>query len=196
MGLAQASRFIHGFRRDNLAVEVIEIAPSQRASLTSELLQDESRRPAIVYAPTRAQATSLASELASHFPCAAYHAGLDADRRKRVQEQFLSGHIEVMVATIAFGMGIDKPNIRTVIHTALPSSLEAYYQEIGRAGRVWAAEPHHPHALLRRSPHPRFLLRARLPGPLGAAGHFRQAHCRASGEGRRPTPFAHGRGRF
>ena len=55
--------------------------------------------------------------------------------RKRVQEEFLAGKVEVMVATIAFGMGIDKPDIRTVIHTALPGSLEAYYQEIGRAGR-------------------------------------------------------------
>ena len=71
----------------------------------------------------------------SDFPAAAYHAGLDAERRKRVQEEFLAGKIEVMVATIAFGMGIDKPDIRTVIHTALPGSLEAYYQEIGRAGR-------------------------------------------------------------
>ncbi len=135
LGLDQAARFIHGFRRENLAIEVIEAAPSRRSELTSELLQDAERRPAIVYAPTRAQATGLAAELRVHFPCAAYHAGLEAGQRKRVQEQFLEGRIEVMVATIAFGMGIDKPNIRTVIHTALPGSLEAYYQEIGRAGR-------------------------------------------------------------
>src|SRR5208283_974758 len=135
LGLEQAARFIHGFRRDNLAVEVIEVAPSQRSSLTSELLQDPERRPAIVYAPTRKQATHLAEELEEHFPCAAYHAGLDSERRKRVQQQFMEGRIEVMVATIAFGMGIDKPDVRTVIHTALPGSLEAYYQEIGRAGR-------------------------------------------------------------
>ena len=135
LGLVEPARFIQGFRRDNLAIEVVEVAPSQRAALTLELLEDEARRPAIVYTPTRAQATSVAAELARHFPCAAYHAGLDAPHRQRVQEEFLEGRITVMVATIAFGMGIDKPDVRTVIHTALPGSLEAYYQEIGRAGR-------------------------------------------------------------
>jgi len=135
LGLAQAARFIHGFRRENIAVEAIEVAPSERAALTGELLRDAARRPAIVYAPTRAQAASLAGELGDRFRCEAYHAGLDAERRQRVQEQFVEGRIEVMVATIAFGMGIDKPDVRTVIHTALPGSLEAYYQEIGRAGR-------------------------------------------------------------
>jgi RecQ family ATP-dependent DNA helicase len=135
LNLVQPERFIQGFRRENLAVEVVEVAPGQRAALTRRLLQDESRRPAIVYTPTRAQATTIAAELSRHFPCAAYHAGLDSDHRKRVQEQFLAGRLSVMVATIAFGMGIDKADVRTVIHTALPGSLEAYYQEIGRAGR-------------------------------------------------------------
>jgi DNA topoisomerase III len=135
LDLVQPALFIQGFRRDNLAIEVVEVAPSQRTALTLELLDEETRRPAIVYTPTRAQATSVAAELALHFPCAAYHAGLDAVHRKRVQEEFLEGGIQVMVATIAFGMGIDKPDVRTVIHTALPGSLEAYYQEIGRAGR-------------------------------------------------------------
>jgi DNA topoisomerase III len=135
LGLAEPALFIQGFRRDNLAIEVVEVAPSQRAALTLELLLEETRRPAIVYTPTRAQATSVAAELERHFPCAAYHAGLDALHRKRVQEEFLDGGIQVMVATIAFGMGIDKPDVRSVIHTALPGSLEAYYQEIGRAGR-------------------------------------------------------------
>jgi superfamily II DNA helicase RecQ len=133
--LAAPAYFIQGFRRENLGVEVVEVPPSARADLALELLLEESRRPAIVYAPTRAQATSLAAELARHFPCGAYHAGLDAEHRQRVQQEFLEGRIDVMVATIAFGMGIDKPDVRTVIHTALPGSLEAYYQEIGRAGR-------------------------------------------------------------
>jgi DNA topoisomerase-3 len=135
LGLPQMTRFIHGFRRVNLAIEAVEVGPSQRAAMTAELLADEKRRPAIVYTPTRKQATSLAAEFAGEFPTAAYHAGLNADLRRRVQEQFLAGKVEVMVATIAFGMGIDKPDVRTVIHTALPGSLEAYYQEAGRAGR-------------------------------------------------------------
>ena len=77
----------------------------------------------------------MAALLKEDFPTAAYHAGLDSDRRSRVQDAFLNGKLEVIVATIAFGMGIDKANIRSVIHTALPGSIEAYYQEIGRAGR-------------------------------------------------------------
>jgi DNA topoisomerase III len=135
LGLTQAARFIHGFRRENIAIEVVEVPASQRSALARQLLLESDRRPAIVYVPTRKQAEALAAELAEEFPSAAYHGGLDSQHRKMVQEKFLAGQIEVMVATIAFGMGIDKPNIRTVIHTALPGSLEAYYQEIGRAGR-------------------------------------------------------------
>jgi DNA topoisomerase-3 len=135
LGLIGTARFIHGFRRANIAIEVVEVAPSQRSALVCELLLDKARRPGIVYTPTRKQAESVAAELAAHFPTAAYHAGLDTEHRQRVQKEFQAGKIEVMVATIAFGMGIDKPDIRTVIHSALPGSLEAYYQEIGRAGR-------------------------------------------------------------
>lgn len=135
LALSKTSRFIHGFRRDNLAIEIVEVAPSQRATLACELLMDDEHRPGIIYAPTRKQVDMLAAKLSEKFPTAAYHAGLDAHHRQRVQEQFLAGEVEVMVATIAFGMGIDKPDVRTVVHTALPGSMEAYYQEIGRAGR-------------------------------------------------------------
>src|ERR1700685_3450258 len=106
-----------------------------RPDLARDLLPDAEHRPAIVYTPSRKQAESVAALLAGDFPTAAYHAGLDSERRRRVQGGFLGGKVEVMVATIAFGMGIDKSNIRSVIHTALPGSIEAYYQEIGRAGR-------------------------------------------------------------
>jgi DNA topoisomerase-3 len=135
LGLAKPALFIHGFRRENLAIEVVEVPPSRRSELTGELLSEAARRPAIIYAPTRKQAEALARDLSALFPVAEYHAGLDAARRERVQRGFLENRLEAVVATIAFGMGIDKPDIRTVIHVALPASLEAYYQEIGRAGR-------------------------------------------------------------
>ncbi len=135
LALIKPARFIHGFRRPNLAIEVVEIPPSERFQLTRELLADPQRCPAIVYTPTRKQAEALANELSAYHAAAAYHAGLDAERRRQVQEEFLASKLEITVATIAFGMGIDKSDIRTVIHTALPGSIEAYYQEIGRAGR-------------------------------------------------------------
>ncbi len=135
LALDDAARFIHGFRRDNLAIEVVEVTKSARTERALELLRDRTRRPAIVYAPTRKEAEETARVLAEHFPAAAYHAGLDPEHRERVQRHFLGSRLDVVVATIAFGMGIDKADVRTVIHTALPASLEAYYQEIGRAGR-------------------------------------------------------------
>ncbi len=133
--LVQPALFIHGFRRDNLHIEVMELSKPQRAAFASGFLSDPARRPAIVYAPSRKAAEELASELGRKFPAAAYHAGLDPGTRERVQTAFQSGKLEVVVATIAFGMGIDKADVRTVVHYALPASVEAYYQEIGRAGR-------------------------------------------------------------
>ena len=127
--------FIHGFRRSNLAIEVVETPKPLRGAVSRKLLDSAERRPAIIYAPSRKQADELAAELSAFFPSAAYHAGLDAGLRERVQSKFQTGKLEVVVATIAFGMGIDKADVRTVIHTALPASVEAYYQEIGRAGR-------------------------------------------------------------
>ena len=103
-----------------------------------------------MYATSRKNAERLAEELSltlsgggtagraglgRRIAAAAYHAGLDAETRERVQTAFQAGELEVVVATIAFGMGIDKADIRTVIHAGLPATLEGYYQEIGRAGR-------------------------------------------------------------
>ncbi len=127
--------FIHGFRRENLAIEVVEVPKPKRAGFAAELLADPGARPAIVYAPTRKEAEMLSGELGRRFRAAPYHAGLEAGARDRVQRAFLAGQLEVVVATIAFGMGIDKADVRTVLHMALPATLEGYYQEIGRAGR-------------------------------------------------------------
>jgi DNA topoisomerase-3 len=135
LGLSRIKHFIHGFRRENIGIEIVEALPSQRPLLARAILLDASHRPAIVYTPTRKQAEGLARDWAGEFRVAGYHAGLDAQRRRRVQEEFMAGKLDVMVATTAFGMGIDKPDVRTVIHTAFPGSLEGYYQEIGRAGR-------------------------------------------------------------
>jgi ATP-dependent DNA helicase RecQ len=155
--LHNPSLFIHGFRRSNLAIEVVEMSKPRRNEFAANLLRDPASRPAIIYAPSRKAAEELAAELntslkSSHQPsapfiassamsgsastvAAAYHAGLEPSTRERVQSAFQSGSLEVVVATIAFGMGIDKADVRTVIHTALPASVEAFYQEIGRAGR-------------------------------------------------------------
>src|SRR5665213_638433 len=127
--------FVTGFRRHNLAVEVVELSKPQRNPFTAKLLKPESARPAIVYAPSRKAAEELATELNRQFPAAAYHAGLLPTVREKVQTEFLNGKLDVVVATIAFGMGIDKANVRTVVHAALPASVEGFYQEIGRAGR-------------------------------------------------------------
>ena len=130
--------FIHGFRRSNLSIEVVEMSKPRRHEFATNLLKDPGSRPAIVYAPSRKASEELAAELnhaLGRHSAAAYHAGLEPSTRERVQNAFQSGKLEVVVATIAFGMGIDKADVRTVIHTALPASVEAFYQEIGRAGR-------------------------------------------------------------
>jgi len=135
LGLEKTGRFIRGFWRHNLAVETRECPKGDRVALVESLLRGEEARPAIVYVPTRKEAETLADQLSPEFQARPYHAGLDSDLRSATQGQFMSGGIEVVVATIAFGMGVDKPDIRTIIHTSLPDSIEVFYQEIGRAGR-------------------------------------------------------------
>ncbi|RKH05398.1 DNA topoisomerase III [Corallococcus sp. CA047B] len=130
-----AHTFIHGFRRTNIAIEVRELNPGARGEAILTLLRNPEHRPAIVYASTRKHAEQYAELLSSDFHTAPYHAGLPPADRDRIQAAFLKGHLEVIVATTAFGMGIDKADVRTVIHAALPASLEGYYQELGRAGR-------------------------------------------------------------
>ncbi len=135
LNVPTALRFARGFRRDDLSLEMAERLPSRRMDEVERVLADPARRPAIVYAPTRKAAQDAATRLSERYKSAAYHAGLDPATRSRVQDSFLGGDLDVIVATIAFGMGVDKPDVRTVFHLALPGSMEAYYQEIGRAGR-------------------------------------------------------------
>ena len=136
LGVPGARRYVHGFRRTNIAIEVVELMPGQRPAVVQQVLESDDRLPAIVYAPSRKLTESLAAELSqSGLAAAPYHAGMDAAARERCQTDFMNDRLQVVVATIAFGMGIDKADLRTVIHTALPGSVEAYYQEVGRVGR-------------------------------------------------------------
>ena len=127
--------FIHGFRRSNLAVQVKDTLPSERIEEILAFFTDKDRLPAIVYAPTRKKAEDLAVRLKKKHRCKAYHAGMSPEEREEVQVGFIEDRLDIIVATVAFGMGIDKANVRSVVHAALPASVEGYYQEIGRAGR-------------------------------------------------------------
>jgi ATP-dependent DNA helicase RecQ len=130
-------RVATGFDRPNLAFGVARPAAHEKRALVAECLRGEDALPAIVYAGTRAGAEEMAAELSEALgePALAYHAGLERERRADVQRQFLADRVRVICATNAFGMGVDKPNVRTVVHATVPASLEAYYQEAGRAGR-------------------------------------------------------------
>ncbi len=133
----QAQCYIQGFRRSNIAIHVLVANPSERTFLASKILEHKIATPAIIYASTRKAAEALTTELRAILPykIACYHAGMPTAMRDSTQHNFISGDIDIIIATIAFGMGIDKSNIRSIIHAGLPSSVEGYYQEIGRAGR-------------------------------------------------------------
>lgn len=129
--------FITGFARPNLFYEV-SIADSGRAKIESlEAFLARNPGSGIIYASTRKKAEEVAEVLRSRGgrKAAVYHAGLQPDERKRTQDAFMSGRIDIIVATNAFGMGVDKPDVRFVVHYNMPGTLEAYYQEAGRAGR-------------------------------------------------------------
>ncbi|MBZ0070199.1 MAG: DNA helicase RecQ [Thiohalobacteraceae bacterium] len=132
--LGQARRHITGFDRPNIHYRVLEKhKPFDQLLRFLENRRDES---GIVYALSRKRVEEIATKLSAQgLDAAAYHAGLPAAQRARVQEDFLRDELQIVVATVAFGMGIDKPNVRFVVHFDLPKNIEGYYQETGRAGR-------------------------------------------------------------
>jgi len=125
-----------GFYRPNLELHTTPCAAEERRDLLVSRLRKRARGPTIVYVTLQRTAEEIASHLESHgFPANAYHAGLKTEKRTEIQDAFMASDDMVVVATIAFGMGIDKSNIRAVYHYNLPKSLESYMQEIGRSGR-------------------------------------------------------------
>jgi len=134
LGLRQARSYISGFDRPNIRYTVLE-KRKPFAQLTT-FLQPRYKGAGIVYCLSRQRVEKVAGALTeAGFQAAPYHAGLSAGARKQVQEDFLRDDIRIIVATVAFGMGIDKSNIRWVVHYDIPKNIESYYQETGRAGR-------------------------------------------------------------
>ncbi len=134
LGLHDAQQFATSFDRPNIRYSVLE--KHQPRSQLLRLLGNHAGSSGIVYALSRKRVDEIAGFLLERgFSAAAYHAGLTAQTRNDVQERFIRDDLLIVVATVAFGMGIDKPNVRFVVHYDLPRHLEAYYQETGRAGR-------------------------------------------------------------
>ncbi|MHA7834730.1 MAG: RecQ family ATP-dependent DNA helicase, partial [Algiphilus sp.] len=140
---ADTPQLIHGFARPNLALRATEVSGQrERQRVVDAALKEALGAPggerglAIVYTPTRKLAESEAGRLAGlGWRTRSYHAGLPAEDRQLAQEDFAQGRIDLICATNAFGMGIDRADVRAVVHFAPPGSIEAYYQEVGRAGR-------------------------------------------------------------
>ncbi len=131
--------FDGGHERANLQYEVMQATAAEKLPLIQSLLRHELADPvggAIVFAATRKRCEELAAGLKdAGWACAHFHAGLEAGLKKDIQQDFIANRLRVIVATNAFGMGVDKPNVRLVVHAEMPGSLENYLQEAGRAGR-------------------------------------------------------------
>lgn len=127
---------VHGFDRPNIRLEVVRHHQDKDKRRTVTKQAVALKGPGLLYAATRKDTEAYAAELTGlGLRAEAYHAGRKQGERDRVHQQFLDDHLDVVVATTAFGMGIDKPNVRFVIHADIPDSLDSYYQEIGRSGR-------------------------------------------------------------
>lgn len=136
LSLKNPAAFVSGFDRPNLTIDVIHAQKEKEKIERIKNLARESNGSGIIYTSTRKAVEDIALKLrAVGLKIVGYHAGMTESERTRAQDDFMSGKIQLIVATNAFGMGIDKPDIRFVIHFQFPSSIEAYYQEIGRAGR-------------------------------------------------------------
>ncbi|MEW6659981.1 MAG: DNA helicase RecQ [Thermodesulfobacteriota bacterium] len=134
LALEKAKLFISGFNRPNLFYTVLPKRGSYGQLL--EILKEHPQEAAIIYCFSRKDTENLAADLRGEgLKALPYHAGLESEERRTNQERFIRDEVQIIVATIAFGMGIDKPDVRLVIHYHLPKSLEGYYQETGRAGR-------------------------------------------------------------
>jgi ATP-dependent DNA helicase RecQ len=134
--IAESRHVQTSFRRKNLHLRITPCGADQRVAVLSKRLSSPKVRPAVVYVTFQKTAEEVAAELAATgLSARAYHAGMAAEERAATQDDFMRGECEIIVATIAFGMGIDKADIRSVTHFNLPKTLENYQQEIGRAGR-------------------------------------------------------------
>lgn len=136
LGLSDPDLVIRGFARPNLQFGVVQSNDSQKIDFIVDIIKNMNQGSGIVYVGTRNKADELVEILvANDIQAVVYHAGMDSDSRDWVQNSFLSGQAQVVVATNAFGLGINKKDVRFVIHHDLPGTIEAYYQEAGRAGR-------------------------------------------------------------
>jgi RecQ family ATP-dependent DNA helicase len=137
LGLREPRAFVSGFDRPNLSIEVVHTQKeTEKIAHIRRLAADFKNSSGIIYTSTRKAVEKTFSRLRqAGLSVVAYHAGMSESERTRAQDDFMSGRAQMIVATNAFGMGIDKPDIRFVAHYHLPGSIEAYYQEIGRAGR-------------------------------------------------------------
>jgi ATP-dependent DNA helicase RecQ len=140
LGLREWVSVSSGFDRPNIAFDVVSVegkgAVARKRAALMHVIENPEARPAIVYCGTRKDTEEVAETIAARgIRTVAYHAGMRPEERRKSQEEFMGGTAEVVVATNAFGMGVDKADVRTVAHWALPTSLEAYYQEAGRGGR-------------------------------------------------------------